>query len=446
MMPALTRAGLAAGDRRAVWAIAGPAIASNLAPAGLMMVDTAVIGHTGDVQALGAVALGGSIFGILFWGFGFLRMGTTGFAAQALGAGDGAELRAGMARAALLALGLGLLLIAAQQPLAAAAFALLQGSQAVEAQTRAFFDIAIWSAPGVLMVYGVNGWLIGVQDTRAALKLNALMIGINAGLDVLFVAGFAWGVQGVAAGTLLASWTAAGVGLRMVHRRAGRHAGRHGEGLAAARVFAPQALIRLFRVNRDIFVRTLCQMIAYAFFAAEGARLGDVTVAANAVLNNFVVIMAQTLDGFAHATEALAGAAIGRRDRAGFDRVVRAAAQWAAGCALAFAIGFAAMGGAAVALLTDLAPVRAEALAYLPWVVAAPLVSVWCFLLDGVFIGATRAREMRNAMLAALGVFFAVWAVAAPEWGNHGLWLALQSFMAARALFLLPYFPRVRPN
>jgi MATE family multidrug resistance protein len=225
-----------------------------------------------------------------------------------------------------------------------------------------------------------------------------------------------------------------------------RHASGQGGRLAAARVFAAQAMIRLFRVNRDIFIRTLCQMIAYAFFAAEGARLGDVTVAANAVLNNFVVIMAQTLDGFAHAVEALAGAAIGRRDRAGFDRVVRAAAQWAAGAAFAFALGFAMLGGGVVAMLTDLAPVRDAALIYLPWAVAAPLLSVWCFLLDGVFIGATRAGEMRNAMLAALAVFFAVWAVAVPAWGNHGLWLALQSFMVARALFLLPYYPRLRPN
>jgi MATE family multidrug resistance protein len=442
MTAAATRAGFLTGDHRAVWAIAGPAIASNLAPAALMLVDTAAIGHTGEVQALGAVALGGSIFGILFWGFGFLRMSTTGFAAQALGAGDRNELGAGMARAALLALALGAALIALQTPLAALAFALLQGSAEVEAQTRAFFDIAIWSAPGVLMVYGVNGWLIGVQDTRASLRLNALMIAINAGLDALFVAGFGWSVQGVAAGTLIASWVAAGVGLGMVRRRLRRLGARP----AAAQVFRPAALTRLFRVNRDIFIRTLCQMAAYAFFAAEGARLGDVTVAANAVLNNFIVIMAQTLDGFAHAVEALAGAAIGRRDRAGFDRSVRAAAQWAAGSALAFAAGFALLGGAAVAMLTDLAPVRAAALVYLPWAVAAPLISVWCFLLDGVFIGATRAREMRNAMLAALIVFFAVWAAAVPAWGNHGLWLALQSFMAARALLLLPYYSRLRPN
>lgn len=228
----------------------------------------------------------------------------------------------------------------------------------------------------------------------------------------------------------------------MVGRRARRRGGR----VSAARLFQAAALTRLFRVNRDIFIRTLCQMAAYAFFAAEGARLGDVTVAANAVLNNFIVIMAQTLDGFAHAAEALTGAAIGRRDRAGFDRAARAAAQWAAGFALAFALGFAALGGAAVGLLTDLAPVREAALEYLPWAVAAPLISVWAFLLDGVFIGATRAREMRNAMLAALAVFFAVWAAAVPAWGNHGLWLALQSFMAARALFLLPYYPRLRPN
>jgi multidrug resistance protein, MATE family len=429
----------AAGATRRVLALAWPSILANLAPAALGATDTALMGRLGDPTGLGAIALGGSIFGILYWGFGFLRMATTGFTAQAYGAGDGDEVRAVLARAMMLGAGLGLALLALQTPLRDAALAAVQGSAAVEAQTRVYFDIVIWNAPAVLAIYAIAGWFIGLHAMRAAMAVNLWLIGANLVLDVWFVFGLGWGVEGVAVGTLVASWSAVGFGMFLVSRRLRRVGGR----LTAGALFHRRRLARLFAVNRDIFVRTTVQMLAYAFFTAEAARLGDITLAANAVLGTFTMFVAQTLDGYALAIEAMVGGAIGRRDRGELNRLVRAATKLAVGTAALFSLAIWFGGEAVIAALSADEAVRRAALSYLPWAAVAPLVSVWCFMLDGVFIGATRAAEMRNGMLLAAAIYAVAWAVLTPLWGNHGLWLSLLIFMAARAAALAPFYPRV---
>ena len=237
--------------------------------------------------------------------------------------------------------------------------------------------------------------------------------------------------------TLIAEWSAALLGLTLVGRRVALGAA------GGARVFDAPRLLRMLRVNGDIFIRTLCLVTAFAWFTAEGARMGDVQLAANAVLLNFQTFMAYGLDGFAHAAEALVGAAIGARDRDAFRDAVRTSTKWAALIAAGFALAYLAAGGALIRTLTDIETVRRSAAAFLPWAIASPLVSVWSFQLDGIFIGATRTAEMRNGMIVSLAGFLALTAILVPLWGNHGLWLSFLLFMALRAATLALWMPRI---
>jgi MATE family multidrug resistance protein len=421
-----------------VWRLAGPIILSNLSVPLLGAVDTAVVGHLPDAAYVGAVAVGATIFNFLYWGFGFLRMGTTGFAAQAYGGGDGDELAAVLARALLLALGLGLVLMALQLPIRHLALALIAASPRVASLAGQFFQVRIWSAPATLANYALLGWLLGVQRPRAALALQVFMNGLNILLNLLFVVGFHWGVRGVAGATVLAEYAATGLGLLLVARALPRPLR-----LERSRILDRGRLVALIRVNRDIFIRTLCLVLAFAYFTARGAAMGDVLLAANAVLLNFQSLMAYALDGFAHAAEILVGSAVGARDRAAFSAAVRAATGSAAALAVGFALAYAVAGDALVGLFTELPAVRAAAHEFLPWLILSPLLSVWSFQLDGVFIGATRTVEMRNGMIIALACYLAAALLLVPLLGNHGLWLALMLLMVARAVPLALWYPRI---
>jgi len=397
-----------------------------------------VVGHLPDPAYVGAVAVGAMIFNFLYWGFGFLRMGTTGFAAQAYGGGDGAELAAVLARALLLALGLGLLLLGLQLPIRHIALGLIEASPQVATLAGQFFLVRIWSAPVTLANYAILGWLLGTQRPRTALALQVFMNGLNILLNLLFVIGFGWGVRGVAGATVLAEYAAGGLGLLLVARALPRPLR-----LERRRILDRDRLVALLRVNRDIFIRTLCLVLAFAYFTARGAAMGDVLLAANAVLLNFQSLMAYALDGFAHAAEILVGSAVGARDRPGFSAAVRTATGWAALLAAGFAALYAVAGDLLIALFTDLAAVRAAAHQFLPWLVLSPLVSVWSFQLDGVFIGATRTVEMRNGMIIALACYLAAATLLVPRLGNHGLWLAFMLLMVARAVPLALWYPRI---
>ena len=394
----------------------------------LGLVDTAVLGHLDNPEYLGAVAIGANLFTLLYWTFGFMRMGTTGLAAQAYGRRDSFAQSALLVRSLILAVGLGLALILVHQPLIRLGLALMKPSPEVATLAAEYAAIRIWSAPAVLCQYTLVGWLIGTQYPRGPMLMLIAANLLNMLLDVLFVTVFGWHSQGVALATVIAEYTAAALGLYLVSQRLPRPLGPR-----AALVGRSQDYLALIRVNRYILVRTVTLLLVLAFFTAQGARQGDVILAANAVLLTFLLLISNGLDGFANATEALVGERIGQRDHTGLLEVCRRALFWSLTGALLFTLLFVMAGGLIISLLTSIPEVVSQAQRYLPWIWLLPLTAVWGFLLDGIFIGATRARDMQNTMLfSALLVFLPVWWLAQPL-GNHGLWLAITALMLARA-------------
>ena len=420
-----------------VLAISLPIILSNITTPLLGVTSTAVVGQLGEAHLIGAVALGGTIFTLLFWAFGFLRMGTTGLCAQADGAGDQHEVSAILARALLLAGGAGMLLILLQWPLEWMSVYFLNGSAAVEAETRNYFHIRIWSAPFALANYAFLGWFIGLGRTQTALYLQVVLNGVNVILNVAFVTWLGWGVQGVAIGTLVAEILAAGLGAVI----AGRELARRAAAVDWERAFDGSGLTPMLAINADLMIRTLCLLFAFTFFTAQAAKSGDVILAANAVLLQFLNISSYLLDGFAFATEVLTGRAIGAARRAHFRRAVHLSSVWAAAVSLAVAAIFIVGGGAIIDAMAANPQVRETARHYLPWAIAAPVAGVACFQLDGIFIGATRTRDMRNMMILSLAVFLAAWALLTPIFGNHGLWASIIVFFIVRGVSLGAFYP-----
>ena len=431
------RAETAPGWHRRVWRLAFPIILSNISVPLLGAVDTAVVGHLSAPYYLGAVAVGAMIFNFIYWGFGFLRMGTTGLTAQAQGANQPDEVRDTLARAMLIAVALAALLLVSQSGMALAAFAIVEASAEVERFGRVYFDIRILGAPAALVNYVFLGWFLGMQNARAALILQLWMNGLNIALDILFVMGFGWDVAGVALATVIAEYAAALLAFWLCARMLKDLGGR----FSKDRILARRALYRMLSLNMDIFIRTVGLVFAFASFTAQGARMGDVMLAANAVLLNFVMFTAHGLDGFAHAIQALAGGAIGARDRSAFHGAVRVSTLWASIVAVGLTTVFGLFGLDIVNLLTGITEVRLTAMEFLPWVVIFPLVSVWAFQLDGIFVAATRGAAMRNAMLLSVAVYVAACWWLLPLWQNHGLWLGFTLFMAARGVTLAVRYP-----
>ncbi|NQU56243.1 MAG: MATE family efflux transporter [Rhodospirillales bacterium] len=427
---------------RDVWQLALPIMLSNVSVPLLGAVDTAVVGHLPGAHYIGAVAIGGLIISFIYWGFGFLRMGTTGFTAQALGAKDGDEVRSMLARAIITAVILGLTVIALQWPLKALAFNLIDASAQVEGLAGEYYKIRIWGAPAALANYALVGWFIGVRNTRAALIMQLVMNGLNVILDLWFVNGLELGVAGVAWASLISEITAVGVGLLLTRRNL-RKIGGH---WIRQHIFDAEKLLRLLAVNRDIFIRTLCLQAGFALFTAQAAKMGDMVLAANAILLNFQSIMAYALDGFALAVEALAGGFLGAGDRQGFRQAVKTSTVWAFGFAVLFSLVFAVLGGPMIDVMTDIEDIRSLTRIYMPWMILMPVLSVWSFQLDGIFIGATRTADMRNAMIISLIVFLATLALLVPHFDNHGLWSAMAIFMIVRAITLGFYYPALEKS
>ena len=422
-----------------VWRLAGPIILANISTPLLGAVDTAVMGHLPEAAYIGGVAIGAVIFDFLFWGFGFLQMSTSGFTSQAQGAGDQVEVRATLIRAMALAVTLGLLLILLQGPIVTLAFAVMDTSPQVEGLARSYYAIRIWSAPFALANYVVLGWLLGQQRAGLILVLQLALNGTNIALDLLFVVGFGWGIEGVALATLIAQ--VGGLALAFVFMRNALVA--RDPAITWSRLADRRRLIALLHVNVNIMIRTLCLIFALAYFTARGAEMGDLILAANAVLMQFQFVSAYAMDGFAHAVEVLAGNAVGRRSRADFRRAVQVSTLWALGFAILSALIFWLLGEQIIALFSNIAAVRLTTIEYLPWMIVSPLISVWSFQLDGIFVGTTRSAEMRNAMIASLAVYLIACWLLIPALGNHGLWLSLMVFMVARMITLGLYFPRL---
>ncbi|MBT8131580.1 MAG: MATE family efflux transporter, partial [Gammaproteobacteria bacterium] len=422
-----------------VWMLAGPIILSNISVPLVGAVDTAVVGHLPEPQSIGAVALGALIFSFLYWGFGFLRMGTTGFIAQAYGAGDRKELSDTILRVLLLAPLLGLVTIVIGWPLIDFVLYLIDSSAGVEALASDYSHIRIWSAPAVLCVYALTGIFIGMHNTRAAFVLQLILNITNMLLDLLFVLGFGWGVEGVALASVLAEYLAMLCGFYLLRAQISTAISHYNR----ARLLARDALVRLFTVNSNIFIRTLCLLFAFSYFTAKSASQGEVILAANAILLHLQSIMAYGLDGFAHAVEAMAGSAYGAGRQRLFRRAVLLTSLWGAVIAIMAGLVYFVFGEAIINLFTSIDAVADTATRYLPWMVIAPILSVWSFQLDGIFIGTGHTSAMRNAMIFSLAVYLLLLQLLLPVYGNHGLFFGLAIFMLIRAFSLLFYFPGI---
>ena len=366
-------------------------------------------------------------------------MGTAGLTAQAHGAGNSGEVLAAVVRALTIAGAIALVTLAAQTLIVAVVFDLVEASADVEGSARTYVLTRIWGAPAALSIYVILGWFLGLQNTRATLYVQLWMNGLNIVLDILFVVGFGWGVFGVALATVIAEFAGLALALWLMRRALRRIAGR----LDWDRVWSRRRMRMTLGLNADIFVRTVCLVFAFAYFTAQGARMGDVLLAANAVLMNFQIFMAHGLDGFAHAAQALVGRAVGAADRAELRAAIRVSSLWAVVTAALFVLVYAAAGEGIVALLTGIDEVRAASAEYLPWCIAMPALSVAAFQFDGIFLGATLGRQMRNMMIVSVAVYLALCAVLIPLWSNHGLWFAFAAFMALRGLTLGAVYPAV---
>lgn len=418
--------------------IAAPIVLSNVTVPLLGVVDTAVIGQLGDATSLGAVGIGAVILATLYWAFGFLRMSTSGLAAQAHGAGDAGERSAVLLRALIVAVLAGLALVAAQSLLFAGAFALAPASAGVETLARDYLAIRIWGAPATIALYALTGWLVGLERTRAVFALQLWQNSLNIVLSLWLVLHLGWGVPGVALATLIAEWTGLALALWLA-----RDAFGPGLRLALERLGNRLAMRRMFSASRDIMLRTIVLQLAFTTFVFLGARFGDVTLAANQVLMQFLEVTAYALDGFAIAAETLVGQAIGARSVADTRAAGRICMQWGLGGGLALAVIFALAGPAIIDLMTTAPEVRAAARSWLPWLVAAPLIGAAAWIYDGIFIGALLTGDMLRAMALSILVYAAALLVLVPLTGNHGLWAALMLLNATRTITLWRLYPKV---
>ncbi|WP_435229914.1 MATE family efflux transporter [Pseudopelagicola sp. nBUS_20] len=423
---------------RRVLKIAIPIVISNATVPILGAVDTGVVGQLGLAAPIGAVGIGAVILTGLFWLFGFLRMGTTGLTSQAHGAGRETEVSAMFIRALLLGLISGCVIILVQKPLFWGALQLSLASPEVESLAREYLQIRVFSAPATIGLFGITGWLIALERTRAVLALQLWMNGLNILLDLWFVLGLDWGVQGVAFATFCAEWTGLAFGLwlcRSVLRQ---------QNLCDWSLILDRARLReIMVVNSDILLRSLMLQAIFMSFLFLGARFGDVTLAANQVLMQFLNISAHALDGFAFAAETLVGQALGARNRASLRRSALITSLWSGIIVMALAAIYLVFGGKIIDILTTAPEVRSEARGYIAYLAVAPLLGVWPFMMDGIFIGATRTRDMRNMMAASLAIYIISISLLIPLWGNHGLWIALMISFVARGLTLSLRYPRL---
>jgi MATE family multidrug resistance protein len=409
-----------------VFAIAGPAMVANLTTPLIGVVSTIAIGRLGDATLLGGVAITSVVFDCLFWLFSFLRTSTVAFTAQALGAGETQEIRALLVRGLVIAALVGLALIVLQIPLGLILLDAMGGSEGVTKAARAYFAIRIWSAPIVLANFVVLGWLIGQARAGLALAIQIVINAINMAATVALVIGMNAGIEGAAVAAVVAE--AVGLALGVVVARTITHRPLD---VPRAVLLDRAKLWRMLAVNRDIMIRTAALIAALLFFTAQGARAGDVTLAANAVLNNFLLISAFFLDGLANAAQQLCGQAYGARDRIAFSDAVRLVLSWGFGFAVVVALVFVVFGPWLIHTMTANENVQQTARGYLWFVVASPLLAVFAFGYDGIFIGATWAREMRNLMILSLLAFLATW-FALRGLGNTGLWIAMLVLYASR--------------
>ena len=407
-------------------------IISNLSVPLLGLVDTAVLGHLDQPVYLAAVAVGGVILSFLYWGFGFLRMGTTGLAAQHFGRQDNDQNRQLAAQSILLAVTISLVILVTSPWLIALGLGLVGSPESSAAAAQSYIQIRLFSAPAVLINYSIIGWLIGQQDSRWPLLITLTTNVLNIVLDLLFVVVLKLNSDGAAMATVIAEYSGCGLALWVLRQRLAPLPGR----LNYKRLTALADYQALLAVNRHLFVRTLTLLASLAFFTAQGASQGTVVLAANSLIMQLLMLTSYGLDGFAHAAEALTGKAKGEGKHSLFVDTCKQCGKWSLISALMFSLVYALAGSSMITMLSSIDSVVSEANRYLAWLIMLPLVSMAGYFLDGVFIGASQSKTMQNTMLlSALGVYLPVW-YWSQHLGNHGLWLAFFCFNLARGLSL----------
>jgi len=435
---------------RQIWALAWPMMLANITVPLLGLVDTAVLGHLEHSGYLAGVAIGSNIFTFVFWAFGFLRMGTTGLIAQSYGQQDSPKLLRTLIQSIGLALIIGMIIIANQTWLIPTAITLMDGSQQTQALATAYCNVRIWGAPATLIQYALIGAYIGLQKPKSSLIILITINLLNIIFDLWFVVILEWNVEGVALATVLAEYIGVFISLSYLYYYF-YHSQSTSEkpsnvtvrslSLSLRTLINRHDISRLFSVNGDIFIRTCCLLFVFAFFTSQGAKQGDVILAANAVLLTFLLLISNTLDGFANAAEAKIGEFVGRIEKQHSTKqqmilFVRSALQWCVGFTALLILTFYLSGPSIIRLLTDINDVQETANQYLFWLILMPALSSLSYLYDGVFVGATQTRSMRNIMIICLfGVFFPLWVLTQP-YGNHGLWFAFSAFMLARSVLM----------
>ena len=424
-----------------VLGVAIPIVLANATIPILGAVDTGVVGQMGLAVPIGAVGIGAIIISAIYWLFGFLRMGTTGLTAQAIGSNDHSETSALLVRGILIGLGAGLVLIMTQIPLFSAALGVAPASFEVESLAQEYLKIRVYSAPAAIAIFGITGWLIANERTRAVLVLMLLINSINIVLDFVFVLRLGWGVEGVAYATLIAEWSGLFFGLWLA-----RKGFKNGYWRNWSQIFDRARLTKMAKVNSDILIRSVLLEIAFVSFLFLGSSFDDATLAANQVLIQFLNITAYAMDGFAFAAEALVGKALGAKNRLIFRRSAVMTSQWGFGSVVVMALAFYVFGNTIINVMTTAEDVRAVSYEYLPWMVLAPLVGAAAWMLDGIFIGATRTADMRNMMFISFCVYLIALAFLLPKYDNHGLWASLIIFSIARGVTLGYKYPKLEAS
>ncbi len=390
------------------------------------LVDTVVTGHLGSEVFIASVAVAGSLFNLLYWPMGFLRMGTSGLTAQAVGRADIREQADSLYRGLACALAVAIVIIVLQRPLLTVLLEFIGSNEQTDRFVREYFYIVAWGAPAVLSTYTMTGWLLGMQSAKKQMALSIIINVVNITISPLLAFHFNMGIRGVACGTLIAQWAGAICGMvmcmKMVH------------GAISRQTFSTKSLLRYFHVNSDIFLRTLCLIAVTIWFTREGARQGELMLSVNALLMQFFILFSYMTDGFAYAAEAEVGRLTGAGSRDKLRQCIRILMKWGFVLALLFSATYFIGGRTFLDLLTDRENVVAAAKDYLPWACTVPLAGFMAFTWDGIFIGATMTRQMLVSMLVATGVFFGIFFMMGSRLGNHGLWLAFMTYLLTRGL------------
>ncbi|MBP5381643.1 MAG: MATE family efflux transporter [Bacteroidaceae bacterium] len=409
--------------------LALPAVVTNITVPLLGIVDMTIVGHLGAAEYIGAIAIGTTIFNMLYWVFAFLRMGTTGIVSQAYGAEDRKTIRYGLFRSLILGGMLSVLLLILQEPLLRFSLWMMAPAPMVAEQASVYVHICIWGAPATLASYGLTGWFIGMQNTRIPMFTAILQNLLNIAATIVFVFVLGWGVAGVAIGTVVGLYG----GLIYAMCRVGSVFPIERQ-IDWGVLLRRDELLRFFSVNRDIFLRTLCMVAVTVYFTTAGSRLGGLYLDANALLIQFFILYSYFTDGLANAAEALSGQYMGKNDAQGLRLVIRRIFCWGVALAFVFTVIYVAMGPWILSLLTNQAQVVVIACDYLPWAMLIPFVALPAFVWDGIYIGMTLTRQMFLSMLVSAIVFFVLWFALGNYYGNHALWLAFLAYLATRGL------------